>query len=167
MSAEALQVAKVYRQLLRAVKKHVAKEDRARHFKEYVTEEFRNYSKLVHHHQELLFSYNIAVDRSDEMKKVLGKSAASVGLQLPEHKHKILNQIWHNWSHHLHHLHHHGFRNVSRSDIGNYPATCWGLPPLWLWSGVLDLFVADTVGIYSGNYICVICTGRMIKVFWR
>lgn len=34
--------------------------------------------------QDLLFSYNIAVDRSDEMKKVLGKSAASVGLQLPE-----------------------------------------------------------------------------------
>lgn len=34
--------------------------------------------------QDLLFSYNIAVDRSDEMKKVLGKSAASVGLQLPD-----------------------------------------------------------------------------------
>ena len=34
--------------------------------------------------QELLFSYNIAVDRSDEVKRILGKSAASVGLQLPE-----------------------------------------------------------------------------------
>lgn len=34
--------------------------------------------------QDLLFSYNIAVDRSDEVKKTLGKSAASVGLQLPE-----------------------------------------------------------------------------------
>ena len=34
--------------------------------------------------QELLFSYNIAVDRSEEMKRILGKSAASVGLQLPE-----------------------------------------------------------------------------------
>lgn len=34
--------------------------------------------------QDLLFSYNIAVDRSDETKRVLGKSAASVGLQLPE-----------------------------------------------------------------------------------
>lgn len=34
--------------------------------------------------QDLLFSYNIAVDRSEEMKKVLGNSAASVGLQLPE-----------------------------------------------------------------------------------
>lgn len=34
--------------------------------------------------QELLFSYNLAVDRSDEMKKTLGKSAASVGLRLPE-----------------------------------------------------------------------------------
>jgi hypothetical protein len=34
--------------------------------------------------QGLLFSYNLAVDRSDEMKRILGKSAASVGLQLPE-----------------------------------------------------------------------------------
>lgn len=34
--------------------------------------------------QELLFSYNIAVDRSDEMKRSLGKSASSVGLRLPE-----------------------------------------------------------------------------------
>nr|POE89038.1 40s ribosomal protein s23 [Quercus suber] len=34
--------------------------------------------------KDLLFSYNIAVDRSEEMKRVLGKSAASVGLQLPD-----------------------------------------------------------------------------------
>lgn len=34
--------------------------------------------------QDLLFSYNIAVDRSNEMTKVLGKSAASVGLRLPD-----------------------------------------------------------------------------------
>lgn len=34
--------------------------------------------------QDLLFSYNIAVDRSEEMKRTLGKSAASVGLQLPD-----------------------------------------------------------------------------------
>ena len=34
--------------------------------------------------QELLLSYNIAVDRSDEMKRMLGKSASSVGLKLPE-----------------------------------------------------------------------------------
>lgn len=106
MSTEALRAAKVYRQLLKAVKKHVGKEDNKRHFKEYVTEEFRKNCKLsdlssiqqkiklahdytfllssVHHHKDLLFSYNIAVDRSDEMKRVLGKSAASVGLQLPE-----------------------------------------------------------------------------------
>ncbi|KAK9913300.1 hypothetical protein M0R45_037122 [Rubus argutus] len=106
MSAEALQVSKAYRHLLKAVKNHVAKEDTKRHFLEYVTEEFRNNCKLsdlssirqkiklardytfllnsVHHHKDLLFSYNIAVDRSGEMKRVLGKSAASVGLQLPE-----------------------------------------------------------------------------------
>jgi hypothetical protein len=34
--------------------------------------------------QDLLLSYNIAVDRSDETKKILNKSAASVGLQLPD-----------------------------------------------------------------------------------
>ncbi|GAA0159608.1 hypothetical protein LIER_38900 [Lithospermum erythrorhizon] len=33
---------------------------------------------------DLLFSYNIAVDRTEEMAKTLGKSAASVGLRLPE-----------------------------------------------------------------------------------
>ncbi|KAM1470626.1 hypothetical protein ACFX11_041315 [Malus domestica] len=106
MSSEALQVAKVYRHLLKAVKKHVAKEESKRHFIKYAAEEFRNNCKLsdpssiqhkmklaenytlllnsVHHHKDLLFSYNIAVDRSDEMKRVLGKLAASVGLQLPE-----------------------------------------------------------------------------------
>ncbi|XP_015877176.1 uncharacterized protein LOC107413677 [Ziziphus jujuba] len=106
MSSEALQVAKVYRNLLRAVKKHIGKEDTKKHFREYVIEEFRKNSILsdissieqkiklardyavllnsVHYHKDLLFSYNIAVDRSDETKRVLGKSAASVGLQLPE-----------------------------------------------------------------------------------
>ncbi|KAM1069234.1 hypothetical protein EV1_001092 [Malus domestica] len=106
MSGEALQVAKVYCHLLKAVKKHVAKEENKRHFIKYTTEEFRNNCKLsdpssiqhkiklaenytlllnsVHHHKDLLFSYNIAVDRTDELKRVLGKSAASVGLQLPD-----------------------------------------------------------------------------------
>ncbi|KAB2598115.1 hypothetical protein D8674_001035 [Pyrus ussuriensis x Pyrus communis] len=104
MSGKALQVAKVYRHLLKAMKKHVAKEENKRHFIKYATEEFRNNCKLsdrssiqhkklaenytlllnsVHHHKDL-FSYNIAVDRTDEMKRVLGKSAASVGLQLPD-----------------------------------------------------------------------------------
>lgn len=95
-----------YRHLLKAVVKHVGKEDYKRHFREFISEEFRKNSKLldpssiqqkiklahdytfllnsVHHHKDLLFSYNIAVDRSDEMKRILGKSAASVGLQLPE-----------------------------------------------------------------------------------
>ncbi|KAI9124560.1 hypothetical protein K1719_004482 [Acacia pycnantha] len=47
----------------------------------------RDYTFLlnsVHHQKDLLFSYNIAVDRTDEMKRVIGKSAASVGLRLPE-----------------------------------------------------------------------------------
>ncbi|KAL6126511.1 hypothetical protein ACLB2K_074559 [Fragaria x ananassa] len=46
MSAEALQVAKAYRHLLKAVKNHVAKEEAKRHFRDYVTEEFRNNGKL-------------------------------------------------------------------------------------------------------------------------
>ncbi|XP_052187505.1 uncharacterized protein LOC127798175 [Diospyros lotus] len=96
-----------YRNLLKAVKKHLGKEERNNHFTEFISQEFRNslqqssdlssiqhklklardYTLLlnsVHHQKDLLFSYNIAVDRSDEMKKVLGKSAASVGLKLPE-----------------------------------------------------------------------------------
>ncbi|CAL9062494.1 unnamed protein product [Musa banksii] len=106
MGSEAIQAAKVYRSLLKAVKKYIGNDGSKRHFRNYITEEFRknasvsdqatveNKIKLaheytfllnsVHHHKELLFSYNIAVDRSDEMKKVLNKSAASVGLRLPD-----------------------------------------------------------------------------------
>ncbi|KAG1365527.1 hypothetical protein COCNU_12G005270 [Cocos nucifera] len=101
-----MQVAKVYRQLLKAVDKHIGKDGGKRHFRDFIIEEFRknanlsdqaavqnkvklayNYTFLlnsVHHHKELLLSYNIAVDRSDEMKKILNKSAASVGLHLPD-----------------------------------------------------------------------------------
>lgn len=105
-SAEALQAAKVYRHLLKAVKKHIGTEEHKIHFTDFIKQEFqksrqqfdpsfiqqkaklaRDFTFLlnsVHHHKDLLFSYNIAVDRSDEMKKVLRKSAASVGLQLPD-----------------------------------------------------------------------------------
>ncbi|CAA7014702.1 unnamed protein product [Microthlaspi erraticum] len=94
------QVARVYRDLLKAVVKHVGKEDHKAHFIDFIKQEFRNkansdskinlarnYTYLldsIHSHKELLFSYNIAVDRTEEMKRVLGKSAASVGLRLPE-----------------------------------------------------------------------------------
>nr|GEX52868.1 hypothetical protein [Tanacetum cinerariifolium] len=105
-SGEALKAAKVYRELMKAAKKHIGKEEHKTHFTDFIKSEFRktgdglemvlvqhkmnvarDYTYLlnsVHHHQDLLFSYNIAVDRSDEMKRILGKSAASVGLQLPE-----------------------------------------------------------------------------------
>ncbi|WZY76037.1 hypothetical protein YC2023_022421 [Brassica napus] len=93
--------ARVYRDLLKAVVKHVGKEDHKSHFTDFVKTEFRkkkahslekinlarNYTYLlnsIHSHKDLLFSYNIAVDRTEEMKRVLGKSAASVGLRLPE-----------------------------------------------------------------------------------
>uniref|UniRef100_A0A0E0FA67 Uncharacterized protein n=1 Tax=Oryza meridionalis TaxID=40149 RepID=A0A0E0FA67_9ORYZ len=96
--------AAVYRRVLKAVQKHVGGGNSKKHFREFVASEFRrptgtdadararlrlagDYAYLlasVHHHKDLLFSYNIAVDRSEEMKKILNKSAASVGLQLPD-----------------------------------------------------------------------------------
>ncbi|KAK9104417.1 hypothetical protein Scep_021261 [Stephania cephalantha] len=98
-----LQAVQVYRHLLKAVKKHVGKEDYKRHFTDHITQEFRKTADLssvlqkinlardytfmlnsIHHHKDLLFSYNIAVDRSDEVTRTLRKSAASVGLQLPD-----------------------------------------------------------------------------------
>ncbi|XP_020209386.1 uncharacterized protein LOC109794344 [Cajanus cajan] len=106
MRSDAFETAKIYRLLLKAVKKHIGKEENKRHFIEFVTSEFRNNQNLsdgvavqqkiklardytyllnsVHHHKDLLFSYNIAVDRSDEVRRTLGKSASSVGLRLPE-----------------------------------------------------------------------------------
>ncbi|OAY66620.1 uncharacterized protein LOC109719067 isoform X2 [Ananas comosus] len=103
---EATRVLNVYRQILKAVDKHIGKDGGKGHFREYVIDEFRKNKALsdeaavrdklklahdyafllnsVHHHKELLFSYNIAVDRSDEVKKILDKSAASVGLRLPD-----------------------------------------------------------------------------------
>ncbi|KAL8513314.1 hypothetical protein ACS0TY_019497 [Phlomoides rotata] len=91
----------IYRNLLKAVNKNIGKEEHKSHFVDYIKEEFKRninsrtenlklahnyifYLNSVHHHKDLLFSYNIAVDRSNEVKKVLGKSAASVGLRLPE-----------------------------------------------------------------------------------
>lgn len=81
MSSETLHVTKVYRNLLRAVKNHIGNEENKRHFREYVTEEFRKKSistdlssnqqriKLaqdytfllnsVHHHKALLSSLTL------------------------------------------------------------------------------------------------------------
>ncbi|XP_073151072.1 uncharacterized protein [Henckelia pumila] len=93
---------KVYRHLLKEVRKHVGKEECKAHFTDFIKKEFRKninfeesrnlklasdytfYLNSIHHHKDLLLSYNIAVDRADEMKKILGKSAASVGLKLPD-----------------------------------------------------------------------------------
>ncbi|PKA55109.1 hypothetical protein AXF42_Ash003746 [Apostasia shenzhenica] len=98
MSSKNLHVADVYRQLIRAVEKHIGKDGSKRHFRDFITNEFRQNSQQkmklahdytfllnsVHHHKNLLFSYNIAVDRTDEANKILNKSAASVGLRLPD-----------------------------------------------------------------------------------
>ncbi|XP_047050265.1 uncharacterized protein LOC124655406 [Lolium rigidum] len=94
----------VYRRVMKAVQKHVGGGADKKHFREFVAAEFRSpvgteaearaglrlaedyayHITSIQHQKELLFSYNIAVDRSEEMKKTLNKSAASVGLQLPD-----------------------------------------------------------------------------------
>lgn len=66
-SSEALQAAKVYRELLKAVKKHIPKEDGKKRFKEYVTNEFRNNSTLsdpssVHHKIKLARDYTLLLN---------------------------------------------------------------------------------------------------------
>ncbi|KAL5127427.1 hypothetical protein HKD37_14G039851 [Glycine soja] len=75
----------IYRLLLKAVKKHIVKEEKRRRFIEFVTSKFRNNQNLydcvaiqqkiklacdytfllnsVHHHKDLLFSFNIVVDK--------------------------------------------------------------------------------------------------------
>lgn len=66
-SSEALQAAKVYRELLKAVKKHIPKDDGKKRFKEYVTNEFRNNSTLsdpssVHHKIKLARDYTLLLN---------------------------------------------------------------------------------------------------------
>ncbi|RRT82965.1 hypothetical protein B296_00018908 [Ensete ventricosum] len=68
MGSEAMQAAKVYRSLLKAVKKHIGNEGSKRHFRDYITEEFRknasvsdqatveNKIKLAHEYTFLLNS---------------------------------------------------------------------------------------------------------------
>lgn len=81
-SQQVLAAAKVYRDLLRAVKKHVGNEEYTKHFSEYVTDEFRkncqvsdpslvtqkiklanDYTFLLNsvHHQKVLLSFTSLV----------------------------------------------------------------------------------------------------------
>ncbi|KAL0551822.1 hypothetical protein IC582_010911 [Cucumis melo] len=50
MNSEALQVAKAYRQLLKAVKKHIGKEESKKHFVDYVAQKLRDKSILSKPH---------------------------------------------------------------------------------------------------------------------
>lgn len=50
MNSEALQVAKVYRQLLKAVKNHIGKGEKKKHFVDYVAQKFRDKSILSKPH---------------------------------------------------------------------------------------------------------------------
>ncbi|CAM6103540.1 unnamed protein product [Calypogeia fissa] len=96
----------VYRGLLKALKTHVTKVSGNPHFREFVAAEFRKHKDLsdpaaiqqklnlakdyttlvnsVHHHKELLLSYNIGVDRVAEQKARLIDTAHRVGLEMPD-----------------------------------------------------------------------------------
>ncbi|KAH1076974.1 hypothetical protein GLYMA_19G087500v4 [Glycine max] len=85
MKFNTFQTAKIYRLVLKAFHNNrnlsdsVAIEQKIKLARDYTF-----LLNSVHHHKELLFSYNIAVDRSNEVKRTHGKSASSVGLQFPE-----------------------------------------------------------------------------------
>eukprot|EP00250_Pteridium_aquilinum_P027141 c34293_g1_i1 orf=236-574(-) len=101
----------VYRKLLKTLKTHVGSKAS---FRDYIVEEFRKNAGLtdrdlisknlqlakdyailvqsVHHHKELLFSYNIAIDRSAEQKERLRNTAERVGLRLPKLEYEGLEQ---------------------------------------------------------------------------
>eukprot|EP00249_Psilotum_nudum_P007201 c20389_g1_i1 orf=237-584(+) len=95
-----------YRKLLKALHTHVTKDPSKSSFRDYVYLEYRknagmadgpllreklqlaeDYATLltsIHFHKELLFSYNIAVDREAEQKARIKNTAERVGLQLPK-----------------------------------------------------------------------------------
>ncbi|KAL2635021.1 hypothetical protein R1flu_006500 [Riccia fluitans] len=96
----------VYRDLLRALNRHVTGGSDNRQFQKFVGEEFRklkdisdptlieqklllakDYAMLVnsvHYHKNLLLSYNIGVDREAEQQARLKDTAQRVGLQMPK-----------------------------------------------------------------------------------
>lgn len=98
------EVRRAYRQLLRAVQQHVTASTGNGTWKEYAREQFRRhagekdgrkvqalvelaeeYATLVqdvHAHKELLFSYNIGVERNQ--REMIEKTARRVGLELPQ-----------------------------------------------------------------------------------
>ncbi|CAN6441838.1 unnamed protein product [Victoria cruziana] len=76
-----MEVVTAYRHLLKAVDKHIDEHVIRQMIK--LAKDYALMLNSVHHHKGLLFSYNIAVDRSNEMNTIR-KSAASVGLRLPD-----------------------------------------------------------------------------------
>lgn len=104
MEAMTQEVRTAYRHLLRAVQQHVTSSTGNGLWKEYAKEQFRRnagekdgrkvqelvqlaeeYATLVedvHAHKELLFSYNIGVERNQ--RDMMEKTARRVGLELPK-----------------------------------------------------------------------------------
>ncbi|KAI5070839.1 hypothetical protein GOP47_0015182 [Adiantum capillus-veneris] len=96
----------VYRNLLKTLRTHVGKGSTKTDFRDYIAQEFRKNAGLtdkdlikkrlqlaedyaglvqsVHHHKALLFSYNIAIDRTEEQKERMRNTAERVGLRLPK-----------------------------------------------------------------------------------
>ncbi|KAK9826904.1 hypothetical protein WJX81_007730 [Elliptochloris bilobata] len=94
-----------YRTLLRLLKRHLGGAANSRPWLEHVASEFRSSAGLsaaeldsrlqllkdyvfllqhTHEHLDLLLSYNIGIDRDARQRDTMRRSAASVGLQLPE-----------------------------------------------------------------------------------
>ena len=95
MRSDAFQTANIYRLLLKAVKKHIGKEENKRHFIEFVTSEFRNNRNLsdnvaiqqkiklardytfllnsVHHHKVLLSDSFFVQDSNSHLFVPVGK----------------------------------------------------------------------------------------------
>ena len=88
MNSEALQVAKVYRQLLKAVKKHVGKEESKKHFVDYVAQKFRDKSILSKPHS-IQQEIKLARDYTFLLNSVHHQKAIVLHSQLRSQRNKL------------------------------------------------------------------------------
>lgn len=108
MRTEVFQTANIYRHLLKAVKKHIGKEENKRHFLEYVTSEFHKNRNLtdgvaVQHKIKLARDYTYLLNNV-HYHKVLRNSGFIIISLLKQHFYCIslyctLFQKWSNFKH--------------------------------------------------------------------